>query len=140
MSISDRMKRMHNCVGISIDSEEGFSGKLYNCYETEPRTFNDADEFFNIVNAFLDALEFPAQKFKYRAFKKTLPTLIIVDIDPKEKLYETKDLLSKVDEKGFILMVAGRDNATWQGEIYNTSSDEEYSFNSEVELIRFLNK
>ena len=69
-----------------------------------------------------------------------MPTLIIVDIDPKEKLYETKDLLSKVDEKGFILMVAGRDNATWQGEIYNTSSDEEYSFNSEVELIRFLNK
>ena len=35
-------------------------------------------------DSFLDTVEFPAQKFRYRAFKKTYPTLKIVDIDPQE--------------------------------------------------------
>ena len=138
MAISDRMKRMSNCVGITLKND-GFKGELYNCFEKEPRTFSDVDDFFNIVNTFLDALEFPAQKVKYRTFKKTLPTLKIVDIDPNEKLFETEQLLSLCTRKAYIIMVTGRDNATWQGMIYSKSEDKEYSFNSEVELIRILN-
>ncbi|MBQ5426860.1 MAG: hypothetical protein IIU31_06795 [Pseudobutyrivibrio sp.] len=138
MAISDRMKRMSNCVGITLKND-GFKGELYNCFENEPRTFSDVDDFFNIVNTFLDALEFPAQKVKYRTFKKTLPTLKIVDIDPNEKLFETEQLLSLCTRKAYIIMVTGRDNATWQGMIYSKSEDKEYSFNSEVELIRILN-
>lgn len=138
MAISDRMKRMSNCVGITLKND-GFKGELYNCFENEPRTFSDVDDFFNIVNTFLDALEFPAQKVKYRTFKKTLPTLKLVDIDPNEKLFETEQLLSLCTRKAYIIMVTGRDNATWQGMIYSKSEDKEYSFNSEVELIRILN-
>ena len=138
MAISDRMKRMSNCVGITLKND-GFKGELYNCFEKEPRTFSDVDDFFNIVNTFLDSLEFPAQKVKYRTFKKTLPTLKIVDIDPNEKLFETEQLLSLCTRKAYIIMVTGRDNATWQGMIYSKSEDKEYSFNSEVELIRILN-
>ena len=138
MAISDRMKRMSNCVGITLKND-GFKGELYNCFENEPRTFSDVDDFFNIVNTFLDALEFPAQKVKYRTFKKTLPTLKIVDIDPNEKLFETEQLLSLCTRKAYIIMVTGRDNATWQGMVYSKSEDKEYSFNSEVELIRILN-
>ena len=55
MAISDRMKRMSNCVGITLKND-GFKGELYNCFENEPRTFSDVDDFFNIVNTFLDAL------------------------------------------------------------------------------------
>ncbi|SFH93138.1 hypothetical protein SAMN04487830_11336 [Pseudobutyrivibrio sp. OR37] len=139
MAISDRMKRMHNCVGITLKNE-GFKGELYNCYENEPEEFNDVDDFFNIVNSFLDALEYPAQKIKYRSFKKTLPTLKLVDIDPKEKLFDTEKLLDLCKRKAYIIMVTGRDNATWQGMIYSKSEDKEYSFNSEVELVRILNK
>ena len=138
MAISDRMKRMSNCVGITLKND-GFKGELYNCFENEPRTCSDVDDFFNIVNTFLDALEFPAQKVKYRTFKKTLPTLKLVDIDPNEKLFETEHLLSLCTRKAYIIMVTGRDNATWQGMIYSKSEDKEYSFNSEVELIRILN-
>ncbi len=139
MAISDRMKRMHNCVGITLKNE-GFKGELYNCYENEPEEFNDVDDFFNIVNSFLDALEYPAQKIKYRSFKKTLPTLKLVDIDSKEKLFDTEKLLDLCKRKAYIIMVTGRDNATWQGMIYSKSEDKEYSFNSEVELVRILNK
>ncbi|WP_028242834.1 hypothetical protein [Pseudobutyrivibrio ruminis] len=138
MAISDRMKRMSNCVGITL-KEEGFKGELYTCFENEPRTFADVDDFFNIVNTFLDVLEFPAQKVKYRSFKKTLPTLKLVDIDPNEKLFNTEHLLDLCDKKAFVIMVTGRDNATWQGMIYNKSEDKEYSFNSEVELLRIIN-
>ena len=129
---------MSNCVGITLKND-GFKGELYNCFENEPRTFSDVDDFFNIVNTFLDALEFPAQKVKYRTFKKTLPTLKLVDIDPNEKLFETEQLLSLCTRKAYIIMVTGRDNATWQGMVYSKSEDKEYSFNSEVELIRILN-
>lgn len=139
MAISDRMLRMHNCVGITLKND-GFKGELYTCFENEPRTFNDVDGFFNIVNAFLDALEFPAQKIKYRAFKKTLPTMELVDIDPNEKLFDTEKLLELCKRNAYIIMVTARDNATWQGMIYSKSEDKEYSFNSEVELIRILNK
>ena len=49
MAISDRMKRMSNCVGITLKND-GFKGELYNCFENEPRTFSDVDDFFNIIN------------------------------------------------------------------------------------------
>lgn len=140
MNISDRMKRMHNCVGITIENKESFSGKLYNCYDKAPISYTDVDDLFNIINSFLDTVEFPAQKFRYRAFKKTYPTLKIVDIDPKEKLFDTMDLLPMIGNDSFILMVTARDNASWQGKIYSVALDEEYNFNSEVELIRILNK
>ena len=140
MNISDRMKRMHNCVGITIEDKDSFSGKLHCLYQKDAISYTDVDDFFNIINGFLDTRDFPAQKFRYRAFKKTYPTLKIVDVDPKVKLFETMDLVPKVGNDGFILMVTGRDNATWQGKLYSAASDEEYDFNSEVELIRILNK
>lgn len=140
MAISDRMKRMHNCVGISFDKGKEFAGKLYICYQEEGIPFVDVDEFFIIVNAFLDTIEFPAQKIKYRNFKKTLPTLKIVDIHPDEKLYETEHLLDVCGKDAYVLMVIGRDNATWQGMIYNNKEDKEYSFNSELELLKVLRK
>ena len=45
-----------------------------------------------------------------------------------------------IGNDSFILMVTARDNASWQGKIYSVALDEEYDFNSEVELIRILNK
>lgn len=139
MAISDRMKRGQNCVGITLKNE-GFRGQLYNCYQKEPEEFQDVHDFFNIVNAFLDALEYPAQKVKYRTFKKTLPTLKLVDIDPDKRLIETEELLDLCKRKAYVIMITGRDNATWQGTIYSKSEDKEYSFNSELELLRIINK
>ncbi len=138
MAISDRMKRMHNCVGISLTSKEQFAGKLYNCYQEEEIAFAGLDDFFNIVNTFLDTLDFPAQKIKYRCYKKTLPTLKIVDIDPKKKLFDTEHLFELCEDTNYILMVMGRDNATWQGVLYSKEDDKEASFNSEVELLRLF--
>ena len=138
MAISDRMKRMPNVVGFNLEND-GFKGELYNCYEEKAETFNDVNDFFNVVNAFLDAVEFPEQKIKYRAFKKTLPELKLIDIDPAEKLFEVEHLLELCKEKAYLMMITGRDNATWQGTIYNKAEDVESSFNSEVELLRIIN-
>ena len=140
MAISDRMKRMHNCVGITFEPRKEFAGTVYICYQEEGIQFADVDEFFIIVNAFSDTLEYPAQKIKYRNFKKTLPTLKLVDIDPKEKLFDTEHLLDLCDKKAHVLMLIGRDNATWQGMVYSKEEDKEYSFNSEMELLKVLKK
>ena len=139
MAISSRMLRMHNCVGVSFD-KEGFKGDIFNCYQEGPDKFNDVDDFFNIINAFLDTLEFPAQKIKFRVFKKTLPTMKLVDIDPKEKLFGTEKLLELCKDNAYVILMTGRDNACWQGMVYSKSEDKEYSFKSEVELLRILNK
>ena len=138
MSISDRMKRTDNCVAFSLDNKTLFSGELYNCYQDEGVRFSDVQDFFNIMNAFLDAVEYPAQKVKYRSFKKTLPTIKIVDINPSEKLFNIEQILEKCQKNAFVIMVTGRDNATWQGKVYKKSNDKEYSFNSEVELLKIL--
>ena len=139
MAISSRMQRMHNCVGVAFNGE-GFKGNIYNCYQNEPNYFNDVDDFFNIINAFLDALEFPAQKIKFRVFKKTLPTMKLVDVDPKEKLFETEKLLDLCKKDAYVIMMTGRDNASWQGIVYSQKEDQEYTFNSEIELLRIINK
>ena len=140
MAISDRMKRMHSCVGITLKNGKDLKGELYHCYSNEPIVFNDVEDFFCIVNSFLDVLEYPASKVKYRAFKKTLPTMKLIDIDPKEKLFDTEKLLTLCDRKAYIILIIGRDNATWQGMVYSKSEDKEYTFKSEVELLRILNK
>ena len=139
MAISERMKRMSNVFGITLKSK-GFSGELYNCYEEKAEPFEDVTEFFNIVNAFLDALEYPEQKIKYRAFKKTLPELKIIDIDPAKKLFEVEHLLELCKNRAFLILITGRDNATWQGTVYNKEKDRESSFNSEIELLNIINK
>lgn len=140
MAIADRMKRMHNCVGVSFNSSKGFSGQVYTCYKKEPDAFNDVTDFFTIVNTFLDILEYPASKVRFRAFKRTLPTLKLVDIDPSEKLFDTETLLKGLGGKGYIIMMTSRDNATWQGKIYDVSKDTECDFNSEVELLKVINR
>ena len=72
MPVSDRMKRTPNCVGICIDeSKNGFKGRVYNCFSKEPQSFSDVTELFRIVDSVMDAVDFPAIKTKYRAFKKT---------------------------------------------------------------------
>ncbi len=139
MALSERMKRMSNTFGITLKND-GFKGELYNCFEEKPEEFFDVNDFFNLVNAFLDVLEFPAQKIKYRTFKRTLPNLKLIDIDPNKKLCNTEDLLTFCKRKAFIILITSRDNATWQGMVYNKSEDKEYSFNSEIELLRIINK
>lgn len=138
MSISDRMKRTSSCLATSLTNKKLFQGQLYNCFMDEPLGFSDVNDFFNLVNAFLDAVEFPAQKVKYRTFKKTLQTLRIVDINPKEKLADSEQIIEKCDKNAFVIMVTGRDNATWQGKVYNKAKDKEFSFNSELELLKTL--
>ena len=138
MSISDRMKRTNNCVVFSLDDEDAFEGKMYIRFQDEPIKFADAYEFFITVNSFLDTIEYPAQKVKYRAFKKTLPTLKLIDIKGDEELTDMDKLLDKCNNKAYVVMVTSRDNATWQGMVYNKKKDVENSFNSEVELIRLL--
>lgn len=140
MSISDRMLRMHNCVGINVNTKDGFNGEIFNCFKEDSDSFTDAHDFLNIVNAFLDTLDFPAQKIRYRAFKKTLHTLKLIDIDPESKLFGTDKLLELIDDNGYVLLIIGRDNATWQGMVYSKAEDKEYRFNSEVELLRIINK
>lgn len=140
MAISDRMKRMHNCVGVSFNEAEGFNGQVYTCYFKEPVSFADVHEFFSIVNEFMDELDFPAQKTKFRSFKKTLPIQKPLNIDTANKLCDTEHLLEHLGSNSYVIMMLGRDNATWQGNIYSKDLDKEFSFNSEVELFRIINK
>lgn len=139
MPISGRMKRTSNCVGVIIDeSKKGFKGRVYNCFDKEPQHFDDINELFYIVESVMDALNFPALKTKCRQFKKTESTFVPKRIDVEKQIIEPENLLPDMEKEGYVIMVTGRDNATWQGSVYNKSKDEEVNFNSEVELIKYL--
>ena len=139
MPVSDRMKRTPNCVGICIDeAKEGFKGRVYNCFSKEPQRFTDITELFYIVDGVMDALNFPAIKTKNRKFKKTASDFKVQPIDVENKVLGADELIPSGNESGYVLMVTGRDNATWQGMIFDKKNDVEYTFNSEVELIRIL--
>lgn len=139
MPVSSRMKRTPSCVGVCIDeSKKGFKGRVYNCYSKNPEHFNDITELFNIVDNLMDTLNYPALKTKYRGFKRTESTFVPARIDVEKKIRETEELIPDLEDYGYIIMVTGRDNATWQGAIYNKFLDVETKFNSGVELIRLL--
>ncbi|SDB28330.1 hypothetical protein SAMN02910298_01369 [Pseudobutyrivibrio sp. YE44] len=139
MPVSNRMNRTPNCVGVCIDeTKDGFKGRVYNCYSKEPQVFNDVTQLFYIVDNVMDALNFPALKTKYRDFKKTESAFVPEEIDIDNKVLDAENLIPADEEKGYVIMVTGRDNATWQGVIYNKEKDVEENFNSGVELIRLL--
>ncbi|SDI39042.1 hypothetical protein SAMN05421493_11329 [Pseudobutyrivibrio sp. 49] len=139
MPVSARMKRTPNCVGICIDEDKNcFRGRVYSCFSKEPQTFSDINELFYIVDSVMDALSFPAIKTKNRTFKKTEAEFTPATIDVENKVLGADELIPADVSKGFVLMVTSRDNVTWQGIIYDKTKDEEFNFNSEVELIRLL--
>ena len=139
MAVSDRMKRNPNCVGIIVDeAKKGFSGRVYNCYSKDPQHFKDITELFYIVENVMDSLNFPAAKTRVRAFKRTESTFYIEKINTENKVLEADELIPDLERKGYVLMITGRDNATWQGMIYDKEKDVDINFNSEVELIKIL--
>jgi len=139
MAISARMKRMNNCIAVDLDRGPGFNGQIYNCYQDKPLSFHDVSEFIDTVNAFLDKVEYPGQKHQFRNFKKVEKPVMELDFDKEVKLCETEDIAEKVSDIGFVVMILGRDNATWQGKVYDKAREKEFSFTSELELFRCLN-
>lgn len=138
MPVSGRIERSPNCVGICIDeSKKGFKGRVYNLYSKTPQTFNDITELFYIVDSVMDILNYPAQKVRYRHFKKTKRAFKPVKIDGENKVLNVNELIPE-GEDGYLLMVTSRDNATWQGLLYDKKKDVESNFNSEVELIKLF--
>lgn len=139
MPVSDRMKRTPNCVGICIDeTKDCFAGRVYNCFSKEPQKFTDVTGMFYIVDSVMDALNFPALKTKNRTFKRTSANFVPNEIDVENKILSAEELIPAGENRGFVLMVTSRDNVSWQGMVYDKNKDVEYSFNSEVELIRLL--
>ncbi len=139
MPVSARMNRTPNCVGVIVDeSKKGFSGRVYHCFSTRPQHFADITELFNIVDSVMDALNFPALKTKNRQFKKTESTFVPEEIDVENKVLDADKLIPEVEKEGYVIMVTGRDNATWQGILYDKKKDAEFNFNSEVELVKLL--
>ena len=139
MSVSDRMRRTSNCVGVCVDEKKtGFKGRIYHCFSKEPECFTDINEMFYIIDAVMDALSFPALKTKNRTFKRTDIDFQVPQVNVENKVLDTEDLIPSGEKMGYIIMVTSRDNATWQGLLYDQQKDVEVSFNSEVELVRLL--
>lgn len=139
MSVSGRMKRANNSVGIILDKDaEGFKGQVINRYGKETASFDDLSGLFNLIEEVLDEVNYPAVKIQKRHFKHTEDAVKKFKVDMDQEKVDVTDLLS--GKEGYILMVTGRDNATIQGALYISSEDKEYKFNGDVELVRLLNK
>ena len=54
MGLSGRMKRMNNCVALSVEEGDGFRGKLYHSFAEEPVDFSDITGCLYVLEALLD--------------------------------------------------------------------------------------
>ncbi len=139
MSVSGRMKRTSNSVGIIIDKDaEGFKGQVINRFGKETAEFEDLPGLFDLIEEVLDEVNYPAVKIQKRHFKHTEDATKKFKVDQDLEKIDVTELLP--GNEGYILMVTGRDNATIQGALYIAAEDKEYKFNGDVELVRLLNK
>ncbi len=141
MGIPVRMRRARNLMAIVLDSKENMAGRFYTRYDTEPVEFNGVNEFFHVVNGFLDALGSPGQMYRYRKFRGTKTNKYKFNVFRGDKVHDLTDGLEKEEpDKAYALLIHTRDKATWQGAVYKKAKDKSFTFKNEIELLNILYK
>ncbi len=112
---------------VCIDSYENgvLSGRFYNPYLTNGRTFRSATQFLLEMEQALDEMDFPKAFSELRTFAP--PTAC--DTGPPDMTERTGSAAT------FAIRILFRQNASWQGSITWLEGRQEQSFRSALELI-----
>ncbi len=141
MPVPGKMGRIPNTVAVCIDETENqaCAGRLYHFYSAEPEHFSDVAELINLVTALMSATKFPQATIQTRSFKKTKTDTLKLDIDTEKKILSIDQLVEKRGQVAtFLFCITSRQNANWQGDLYNPVSDLNGSFESDIELLNII--
>ena len=101
----------------------------------------------SMIDGLMDEWDFPQKGLEQREFVSTEhhkhQRVDVADdeliIDKIQKRHGTRNIQNKKGKLGtFIVQVAFRQNATWQGNVVIVNSNEKKSFSSAMELIRIM--
>ena len=134
------------CVCVNSNDDADYQGLLYHQYSDEPIPFEGMTDFLVKTEALFDEWDFPQRGLAQRCFKKSNRE----DIGYKKKKLDEKlpieiiqeqmgvrNVQNKKGELGtFVVQVAFRQDATWQGHMIHQEMNEKYDFVSALELIR----
>lgn len=108
---------------------DDFSGRLYNPYWENGRTFRSAVQFLLEMEALLDQMKLPQSFTAKRSFSASPPGVLPVLADGKSP---TGALAT------FQMRVLFRQNASWQGALTWVEGRREESFRSVLELLLLM--
>ncbi|MBQ6589043.1 MAG: hypothetical protein IJI01_10235 [Butyrivibrio sp.] len=149
MSEAKQMLFARNLISICIDDNENadYQGCLWHQYSDDPIPFESATAMVTIMDNLMDEWDFPQKGLEQRVFipkehqphrRKEVKDDELV-IDKIQKQHGTRNIQGKKGRLAtFVVQVAFRQNATWQGHVVVASSNEKKSFSSVMELLRIM--
>ncbi len=153
MSESKQMLFARNLICVCVDSNEDadYQGLIYHQYADEPIPFNGLMDFVAKAEELMDEWDFPQRGLAPRAFKKSsrengvgYKKVPHSDKLPIEILQEQNGVRNVQNKKGqlgtFVIQVAFRQDATWQGHVIYQEKNEKLDFISALELMKIMDK
>lgn len=128
---------MPNFVNVCIEECENgeFLGKFYHKYDKNPVRFNHFMEMVKQMEQLYDTIDYPQATFHKRSFFKERNAVVEKKAD-MPAVWESQEL---GEERGalatFYVLVNGRANATWQGEVVWIEKGISKKFRSVMELM-----
>lgn len=151
MSEAKQMLFARNLISICVDGIENadYQGCLWHQYSDDPIHFESATGMITTMDNLMDDWDFPQKGLDQREFSPKEHRIHrrneVQDdelvIDKVKKQHGTRNIQGKRGKLDtFIVHVAYRQNATWQGQVVVASTNEKISFSSAMELLRIMDK
>ncbi|WP_029231942.1 hypothetical protein [Butyrivibrio sp. VCB2006] len=149
MGEAKQMLFARNLISICVDSDENadYQGCLWHQYSDDPIRFESATGMFSTMDDLMDNWDFPQKSLEQRQFipkehhahKRDVVKDDELVIDKVQKQHGTRNIQGKKGKLAtFIVHVAFRQNATWQGHVVIVNTNEKKSFSSAMELLRII--
>ncbi len=136
------------CICVNGNDNAEYQGEIWTQYQDDPVMFMSVTNMLSQMDDLMDDWDFPQRALAQRHFYKN---------NVPENTYEEKDNILVIDrikeqngirnvqnKKGkfatFVVHVAFRQNATWQGEIIHSEKNEKYHFDSAMEMLTLMDK
>lgn len=154
MSEAKQMLFARNLICVCIDDNQNsdYQGQLWHQYSDDPISFNGIYDMLISADKLYDEWDFPQRSLERREFgrgeqedhrDKGFPRQQDdsdeLAIDRVQKQHGTRNIQGKMGRMGtFIIQVAFRQHATWQGHVIFVEKNERKDFESAMELVRII--
>ena len=123
----EEYRTMLVCVDSCTDGV--ISGRFYNPFQPDGKTFRSLSQFLVEMDLTLDAMDFPRAAAQLRTFSKAPPPDIPMPV-----------AMEKTGRQAtFAIRILFRQNASWQGAVKWLEGKQEQSFRSALELVFLMN-
>ena len=124
--------------------EDNISGRLYCGKIPQGADFSGLGEVMLTIDGIMDEIDFPQSTVDKRSFgEKEESDQMISPVASKEAQLAMRKFNTKTQQgklATFVMQVQFRQNASWQGTMEWVENNETFPFNSELELIRMIDK